>query len=55
MKNKGFSMITIVITVVVIIILTSIVMQTSSDVPDEANYTKYVNVIKGVQARNRRC
>jgi type II secretory pathway pseudopilin PulG len=50
MKNKGFSMITIVITVVVIIILTSIVMQTSSDVPDKANYTKYVNVVKGVQS-----
>ena len=48
-NNSGISMITIVITIIVIIILTTISIETSSKVPDEANFTKYRQEIKNVQ------
>lgn len=48
-KQKGVSMITVIITIVVVIILTSIAMETSSDVPDQANLVKYKQEMKNVQ------
>ena len=48
-NNKGVSLITLIITIVVIIILAAISMQTSSDIPDQANYTKYMQEMKNVQ------
>ncbi len=51
LKNqKGVSLITVLITVIVIIILTTIAMSTSSEIPDDANYAKYAQEIKGVQS-----
>ena len=39
MKNKkGFSMITLIITIIAVIILTTLAIATSSDLPDKANY-----------------
>lgn len=50
MKNKkGFSMITLIITIIVVIILTTLAIATSSDLPDKANYSKYVNDMENVQ------
>lgn len=49
-KNKnGFSMITLIITIVAIVILTTLAIATSSDLPDKANYSKYVNDVENVQ------
>lgn len=50
LKNKnGISLITVVITIAVVVILTTIAISTTSDVPDEANYAKYVQELKNVQ------
>ena len=50
MKNKkGFSMITLIITIIAVIILTTLAIATSSDLPDKANYSKYVNDMENVQ------
>ena len=47
--NKGISLITLVVTIVVLIILTTIGFRSMSNVPDEANFTKYNQVMKNVQ------
>ncbi len=50
MKNqKGVSLVVLVITIIVVIILTSVAMQTTSDVPDKAHYTEYMQEMKNVQ------
>ena len=48
-NNQGISLIILIITLVIIIILASIAMQTTSDVPDKAHYTKYMQVMRNVQ------
>lgn len=48
-KQNGVSLITVVITVVVVIILTTIAMATSSELPDEANFAKYMQEVKNIQ------
>ena len=48
-KQKGVSLITLVITIIVIIILATITIQRSSDIPNEAHYTKYMQTMKDVQ------
>lgn len=48
-RENGVSMITLIITIVAFVILTAISIATSSDLPDEANYSKYVNDMKNVQ------
>lgn len=48
-KQNGVSLITVVITVVVVIILTTIAMATSSELPDEANFAKYIQEVKNIQ------
>ena len=48
-NNQGISLIVLIITIVIVIILASIVIQTTSDVPDKAQYTKYMQVMKNVQ------
>lgn len=47
--QKGVSLITVVITIVVIIIISAITIQSSSEIPDEAHYTKYKQTMKNVQ------
>ena len=50
LKNKkGVSLITLIITIIVIIIIAAISMQNTSHMPDEAHYTKYMQVMKNVQ------
>ena len=48
-NQKGVSLIILVITIIVVIVLAAITMQTTSDVPDEAHYTEYVQEMKNVQ------
>ena len=48
-NNRGVSLIVLIIAVVVIIILAGMTMQTSSDVPDKAHYTEYMQEMKNVQ------
>ena len=50
LKNQtGVSLIMLVITILVAILLTTIVMTTSSDIPDDANYAKFIQELKNVQ------
>lgn len=50
LKNKkGVSLITLVITIIVIVILATITIQRSSDLPNEAHYTKYMQTMKDIQ------
>lgn len=47
--NKGVSLITLIITIIVVLIVASIVTQRTSTVPDEAHYTKYMQIMKDIQ------
>ena len=50
LKNKkGISLMTLVITIVVILILSAIIVRTTSNIPNEAHYTKYMQVMKNIQ------
>ncbi len=48
-KENGISLITLIITIIVVVILTAISMNRTSKIPDDANYTKYMQEMKNVQ------
>ena len=48
-SKKGVSLMALIITVVVILVISIIFMRTSSNIPDEAHFTKYLQVMKNVQ------
>lgn len=48
-NNSGVTLITLIITIVVILVLAAITMQRTSDMPDKAHYTKYMQVMKDIQ------
>ena len=50
LKNEtGVTLVMLVITILVAIVLTTIVMTTSSDIPDDANYAKFIQELKNIQ------
>lgn len=48
-EEKGITVMTLVITIIVIVIIVTITMRTTSDLPDEAHYTKYMQIMDDVQ------
>lgn len=48
-NKKGVSLISLIITIIVLVILAAITITRSSNIPDEAHYTKYMQEMKNVQ------